>query len=414
MSLFRKEAISHQNGRLVGAIVLTQPMSLKLTVISILLIASSIIVFLFTAEYSRKETVRGFLMPNKGVIKSLVNQSGTIEKVWVKEGDKVTKGQVLVSLRVQQNNHEGIAVSQQLIAQLNRQSLLFDDELKQHHSLQKQQVLNLKQNIESLIKEQAALEEQFLLAQQKFTLLQNQQGDFRKLNNNGYLSELEKDNQLQSLLSVQLEQKNITRLLLQQRKELNLAEYNLARAPQQYALQVNTINRQKVEVDRQISQLTSNYEYTVTASHNGTVTGVQVVEGQAVQTSKLLMFILPAGSELVAELLLPTRSVGFVQSGQFARLRFDAFPYQRFGFIQSQITRIDKALISPNEAQLPVQLNEPMYRLRAKLEHQQFVAYGKQIDLISGMLFEADIMLEQRTLIEWLFEPVYSLKGRIS
>jgi len=199
MSLCRKEAISHQNGRLVGAIVLTQPMSLKLTVISILLIASSIIVFLFTAEYSRKETVRGFLMPNKGVIKSLVNQSGTIEKVWVKEGDKVTKGQVLVSLRVQQNNHEGIAVSQQLIAQLNRQSLLFDDELKQHHSLQKQQVLNLKQNIESLIKEQAALEEQLLLAQQKFTLLQNQQGDFRKLNNNGYLSELEKDNQLQSL-----------------------------------------------------------------------------------------------------------------------------------------------------------------------------------------------------------------------
>lgn len=41
-------------------------------------------------------------------------------------------------------------------------------------------------------------------------------------------------------------------------------------------------------------------------------------------------------------------------------------------------------------------------------------AFGKAFDLKSGMLFEADIMLEQRTLIEWLLEPLYSIKGRIS
>jgi membrane fusion protein len=41
-------------------------------------------------------------------------------------------------------------------------------------------------------------------------------------------------------------------------------------------------------------------------------------------------------------------------------------------------------------------------------------AFGKAFNLKSGMLFEADIMLEQRSLIEWLLEPIYSLRGRVS
>lgn len=64
--------------------------------------------------------------------------------------------------------------------------------------------------------------------------------------------------------------------------------------------------------------------------------------------------------------------------------------------------------------QLPVNLKEPVYRLRAKLTQQQMQAFGKSFFLKSGMLFEADIMLEQRTLIEWLLEPIYSLRGRVS
>lgn len=89
MSLFRKEAISHQSERLTGVITLAQPLSIKLTVLILVSVAIAIVVFMFSAEYSRKETVRGFLMPNKGVIKSFARQGGTIENLWVKEGDKV-------------------------------------------------------------------------------------------------------------------------------------------------------------------------------------------------------------------------------------------------------------------------------------------------------------------------------------
>lgn len=418
MSLFRKEAISHQNERLTGTITLAQPLSIKLTVLILVSIAIGIVAFLFSAEYSRKETVRGFLMPNKGVIKSFANQGGTIEKLWVKEGDKVVKGQSLATIIVQQNNSHGIDLSTQLAEQLNAQEHLLIDEISQHQTLKIQELSNLHAQNIALDNEKIALEEQLSLADEKLTLLSEQQLDFNQLNKNGYVSNLEKDRQQQALLEAKQEKQNIARLLLQHQNQLNQLTFNIQNIPQQYTLRINNLKRQQADLQRQLAQVASNYKYTITASNSGVVTGVQVVEGETLSQSnaqsKPLLHILPEGSELIAELLLPTRSAGFIQVGNNTRLRFDAFPYQRFGFINSKITRIDQTLITPNEIQLPIALQEPVYRLRAKLNQQQMEAFGKAFDLKSGMLFEADIMLEQRTLIEWLLEPIYSLKGRVS
>jgi len=418
MSLFRKEAISHQNERLTGAITLAQPLSMKLTVLILVSIAIAIVTFLFSAEYSRKETVRGFLMPNKGVIKSFANQGGTIEKLWVKEGDKVVKGQSLATIIVQQNNSNGIDLSTQLAEQLNAQANLLIDEISQHQALKTQELSNLQAQDIALDNEKIALESQLALADEKLTLLSEQQLDFNQLNKSGYLSNLENDRQQQALLEAKQEKQNITRLLLQHQNQLNQVAFNIKNIPQQYTLRINNLKRQQADIQRQLAQVASNYKYTITASNNGVVTGVQVVEGETLSQSKAqskpLLHILPEGSELIAELLLPTRSAGFIQVGNNTRLRFDAFPYQRFGFINSEIIRIDQTLITPNEIQLPIALQEPVYRLRAKLNQQQMKAFGKAFDLKSGMLFEADIMLEQRTLIEWLLEPIYSLRGRVS
>jgi membrane fusion protein len=414
MSLFRKQAISHQSKRLTGVVTLTQPLSIKLTVLILVTAAVAIVLFVFSAEYSRKETVRGFLMPNKGVIKSFARQGGTIENLWVKEGDKVTKGQSLATIIVQKNNSSGVDLSIQLTEQLNAQAALLNDEISQHKTLQTQELLNLQTQKIALQNEKIALKDQLVLANQKLTLLNQQQLEFNQLNKNGYLSKLDKDRQQHTLLEAKQEKQNFARLLLQQQNELSKTAFNITNVPQQYTLRINNLKRQQVDLQRQLAQVASNYKYTITASNNGVVTGVQVVEGETLSQSKLLLHILPEGSELIAELLLPTRSAGFIQVGNNTRLRFDAFPYQRFGFINSTIVRIDQTIITPSEIQLPIVLQEPVYRLRAKLNQQKVQAFGQVFDLKSGMLFEADIMLENRKLIEWLLEPIYSLKGRIS
>lgn len=210
--LFRKEAISHQNERLTGAVTLAQPLSLKLTVLILVSITLLIVTFLFSAEYSRKETVRGFLMPNKGVIKSFATQGGTIEKLWVLDGEQVLKGQPLVTLVLQKNNSSGVDLSTQLAKQLNAQANLLADEILQHQALRAQELSNLQTQGVASANERVVLESQLSLVEEKLKLLNEKQFNFNQLNKIGYVSNLVKDDQQQALLEVKQEKQQITYL----------------------------------------------------------------------------------------------------------------------------------------------------------------------------------------------------------
>ncbi|WP_189620528.1 HlyD family secretion protein, partial [Psychrosphaera saromensis] len=329
MSLFRKEAVAQQSERLTGEIILAQPLSIKLTVGTLVAITATIVLFIFTAEYSRKETVRGFLIPIKGVVKSVATQGGVVDKLWVKEGDKVIKGQPLVSIIIQKKNATGIDLSDQLIEQVERQKLMLSDEISQHNTLQLQEVKHLKQRYLALKNEQGALTNQLTLADEKLTLLLAQQKYFNTLSKNGHLSKFEKDTQEQELLGAKQEKQNINRLLIQQQNELSQVTFDINNIPQQYALKINSLKRQKSEFSSQIAQISNGHKYTITASQGGVVSGIQVFEGENLTQAKSILHILPEDSELIAELLLPTRSAGFIEEGNNTRLRFDAFPYQR-------------------------------------------------------------------------------------
>ncbi|TDF39684.1 HlyD family efflux transporter periplasmic adaptor subunit [Alteromonadaceae bacterium M269] len=413
MGLFRAAAITAQQQRLKGSVILAQPLSIRVTVTILVAIALLIFTFLFSAEYSRKETVQGFLVPDKGVIKSFAPQGGTIERLWVTEGQWVEQGQQLVSVVLPRKDNQGIELSEQAELQLTEQLALLKNEIEQHQELEQQDSRNLKQREQNLAEEKQSIEQQLILADEKLTLYKQQYDQFNQLNGEGYLSDLDQQQQKQLLLEAELDKQATARLLLQHDNALMEVTAEQKKIPQQYALRINELKRQQADIEQRLAQTKQQHQYVITASHAGTVTAIQVVEGETLVQTKPLLNILPEGAQLVAELLLPTRSAGFVQHGDIARLRFDAFPYQRFGFIGSQITRIDQALISPNEVILPINLQESVYRLRATLEYQQIEAYGKSFDLKSGMLFEADIMLERRSLIKWLLDPIYSLKGKV-
>lgn len=68
--LFRQQAVDEQKQRLYGEISLAQPLSIYTTAISIFLTILVIAVFLYFSHYARKETVRGYLVPDKGIIKT--------------------------------------------------------------------------------------------------------------------------------------------------------------------------------------------------------------------------------------------------------------------------------------------------------------------------------------------------------
>jgi membrane fusion protein len=112
-----------------------------------------------------------------------------------------------------------------------------------------------------------------------------------------------------------------------------------------------------------------------------------------------------------------------VRPGQRVLLRYQAYPYQRFGHYEGVVVSVSRAALSPSE--LPVQLAgltsltgfgsgaaEPIYRVTVALASQSVMAYGAQVPLQPGMTLEADVALERRRLFEWVLDPLYAVTGQ--
>jgi membrane fusion protein len=98
--------------------------------------------------------------------------------------------------------------------------------------------------------------------------------------------------------------------------------------------------------------------------------------------------------------------------GQRVSIRYDAFPYEHFGRYEGQIVEISKNILNTDDAAAaPIKLAEPAYKATVALDRQEINAYGKHVPLQPGMLLKADVILDHRSLIRWLLDPLMSLTG---
>ncbi|WP_100258295.1 HlyD family efflux transporter periplasmic adaptor subunit [Reinekea forsetii] len=218
----------------------------------------------------------------------------------------------------------------------------------------------------------------------------------------------------EKLLSLQAQYQELARNLDAQRDLVK------SLALQQAGLGFEELNRQGElqnslsGLAQSIAQLHGERAYIVKANRAGMVSNIQVSEGQEVQSSVPLLTITPQGSELEAELLVPARAIGFVEVGQTVKMRYSAFTFQKFGLYSATITGVSQTVLLPSELSgVAINAQEPMYRVTASLEQQTVDAYGKTFPLKEGISLEADIKLAERSLLEWLFEPLFSLRGRL-
>jgi membrane fusion protein len=206
------------------------------------------------------------------------------------------------------------------------------------------------------------------------------------------------------------------------------AEAELADLPLKMQKELALIDRNLAQLGQERAEAEAKREIVVTAPYDGTVTAIQAVPGAAANTTVPLLAVVPADSQLEAHLYGPSRAVGFVRPGQPVRLRYQAFPYQRFGHQEGVIESVSRSAVSP--AELPPQLAgivdqsngaaspgggrpEPIYRIVVRLARQDVQAYGQRFALQPGMALEADVLLERRRLYQWVLDPLYAVAGRL-
>jgi membrane fusion protein len=409
--LFRQEAIDfQQHHRQWGNVSALQPLSSKLTTWFLTAVTALVAVFLFVGEYSRKETAVGYLTPTRGTAKIFVPQRGTIRDVHVKEGEMVEEGQALLTVETNQIAADGIDVNATLLETLLGQK----DLLAKNVEAEEQRADSERDRLNSLIRgldtEIRELEGQIAIQGDRLEIVKNDLAAGDQLRAKGFVSGLE----FRKRQAQVLEQKQVLGALHQQvaarRNQLTEMRFALRQLPTVMAQKIQSLRNELSATEQRITEINGRRAYVIRAPANGRVSTLQATVGQTANPQRLQLEIIPQDAVMQAELFVPARAIGFVEVGQAVRILYDAFPYQHFGTYRGHVVNVSQTILTRTDAAGPIEIKEPAYRVTAALERSEIAAYGKRINLQPDMLLKADIILENRSLMNWLISPIRGVR----
>ena len=412
-SLFRQEAIDAQREKLLGELSTARPVPVWVFTLLAVAFATVFVVFAFAGEYTRRERVEGFLAGDAGAARILTPEGGSVTQLMVKEGDEVQAGSPIARLKTEHNQGGGGSTSEQVEQQLLNRRRGIESEQTQAQLIGQQQLIQQRKRIDDLLKEVEQAKAEAQLQEQRMTSAQQELHRFEKLAKDGFASEAMVRERRNELLDQQSKQENLKRAQSGAERELRTAQAELPLIELRTRNQVQQLEQQKGELQQELVQNKAKQEIVINASIAGVVTNIVPSQGDSVASDALLATVLPSGTRLHAQLLVPTRAIGFIAPGNAVVLRYDAFPFQRFGQYRGTVASVGRTVWSPGERIGPLTPREPVYRIDVRLEQQTVSSGNREFPLRPGMLASADILLEKRTVFEWVFEPVLALRERL-
>lgn len=131
--------------------------------------------------------------------------------------------------------------------------------------------------------------------------------------------------------------------------------------------------------------------------------------GTVVQPGTVLLTLVPQDEILRAEVWVSNEDIGFVREGQSVKLKFAAFPFQKYGMIEGAVEHVsadasDNNTGNGNTQTDPDKKNQPLvYKALVTLKLDMD---GERFMLSAGMQTNAEIRLGERTVMEYLLSPV--------
>ena len=369
---------------------------------------------MLVGHYSRKETVKGEVVARDGFTATVSEKAGTISSVSVKLGDRVEAGQLLAVIQIPRVVAGSGDTAELTIGRLNEMRDNLGARRRALETALKEgprQLARVNGNANASMRAAAATRASVL---KQRDIASERLDSAESLASKGFVSR-----------TVLAQFQNTVLQADQARSNAELAAAEIERGRADRLLSIKTdlrsteqalldVENQKIQIDTQIHDLQAQEFVRITAPASGEVRAVSIRQGQRVDAGDRLFALARPGSELAIALAVPSSAIGFIEPGQRVVLKYDAFPFQAFGIRYGKVSTVQSAALAP-----VVPSNDPGAKTTKTfsvevLPDQAYVnAYGTARPLRIGMGVTAEVTLERRRLISWLFEPLYSIQGQL-
>lgn len=410
--LFRPEAVEAQRQQWLGRVQLARPLALGWITAGVVCTAIAIGAFLSLAHYTRKATVSGVLAPDRGLIRLVPADAGTVVERRVAVGQNVQAGQTLFTLALARQLLAD-PVQSQVRHSLDERRSSLAAAVQSQQSLERTRLAALDRRLEALAIELGRLDAEAALQQQRIGLAQQAQARLQQLQADHFISAAQVQTKSEELLGLEAAAQSLARQKAALQRDRAEIEGERRALPLVTGSTVGGIERDLAQADREAAEQDADRHLLVRAPQAGTVASVLADVGQSVSPASALATIVPAGAQLQAQLYAPGSAVGFVQAGQSVRMRYEAFPYQKYGQQRGHVLDVSRVPLGAAELAalaLPAAggSGEPLFLITVALDRP-----AETMPLAAGMRLQADVVLERRRLVEWLFEPLLGLRRRL-
>lgn len=423
--LFRAEVVEARSAQYLGSIrIARNPGYTSVAVVAVVL-TCLLVAFATWGQVTRKARIAGVLVPRLGSLHVRSPVAGVVVERSVTEGRNVATGDVLFVLGIDRIGSRGDTAA--LVAEnltQRRAGLRSERSVRELQARQRQQALA--DRIRALDVERRQGDEEALLIERRVSLATRSAERYAQLAREGFVADVQSQAKQDEAIDLQARAQSARRNAAALAREQQSLRFELAAAATQLQADLHQIDRALAVLEQDSLENEARRSLAVRAPQSGLVTALNLPLGATVHAGQTLATLVPDGEGpethgLEAHLYAPSRSAGFVETKQIVWLRYAAFPYQKFGMARGVVTAVSRTPIDPQD--LPAgllqpspqvaQRQEPLYRVIVRIDRQSVDAYGQAYELKPGMTLEAHVLQEQRSVWEWILDPLIAVRHQI-
>lgn len=408
--LFRKESIEARSTKRQGEIRLFVPPAHKWLSLILLVVGVIGIVFASTAAYTKKERVPGKVVLPIGVTYLRAPAASYVEEVFVAPGQAVERGHVLLSLSAGSSTRGG-SVAEQLVARLDERRELAESAVAERQKEHAQLRAKLEASLLTLSEESRQIDAQIGFQRRLLVVLEEDLSRVNSLLEERYVSKIQASQAEAAVLDARSQLTVLRRDKSRIDREIGSVTGELQEAESQWKLASSTLESDVLQIQAESIRDQATLSPYISAPVSGLVSEVHVRPGENVPEGGIVATLVPDGDKVRVELSVPSRAIGMTRLGQKVMISIDSFPHERFGLFTGTVAEIASTPTADFQASQSSD-HDVSYRVYVDIDSSKTGRGSFPIKLLPGMQAQADLMLDTRTLGQWLLAPIMEARAR--
>ncbi len=417
-SIFRKEALNNQKTHWLGKALLVSGYPLWLVVVLsglFFLIIFSGIIF---GDYTRRIEVEGEIISRQQAITLFSPQQGFITRAFLQAGQRVKKDDPIYEIDVSRTTSNG-KVSQRGAESIHQQLYLTGQIIGKIAQ-------NKQASLDSLRKQLTQYREAYAKSQQLVSSashglqeMKSSMGNYDEYLRRGLINKEQFNNQRYLFYQQQSSWQSLNTQSIQESLQIINIETEIATKSADFDNQSAEYEVKRSELQRQLAEVNASGTLIITAPEDGSVENMVYTVGQMVTPGDSLAQLMPGGTpDFLLVLWLPDSSVPYVSAGDKVNLRYEAYPFEKFGQFPGRIQSVSQIPASVKELSMyssiapanPGAPGQAYYKTLVALGSDSFTHPDKTLSWSNGMKAKTTLFLEKRPLYQWILSPYYDIR----